>query len=175
MGGSTRSTASKGASQGTAGRMSCCFPAVCREPLPKVGLLSPPRPAEHLLLLHLLSHPLQAPQCHRWVEGPFFPRAAAFSPSSVVGTGKMLPHRSPSCCQGDPQPGSRPTLCLSSDEPMAKLPRPRGGRRAELWPLPHTTALTCRTSFFQAANIQRKAPAVGGHQSGETVSLLRLL
>ena len=60
-----------------------------------------------------------------------------------------------------PSPAQGPTLCLSSDEPMAKLPRPRGGRRAELWPLPHTTALTCRTSFFQAANIQRKAPAVG--------------
>jgi len=109
MGGSTRSTASKGASQGTAGRMSCCFPAVCREPLPKVGLLSPLHPAEHLLLLHLLSHPLQAPQCHGWVEAP-----------------------------------------------SSHAPPP-----SELWPLPHTTALTCRTLVFQVAIIQRKAPAVG--------------
>ena len=111
MGGSTRSTASKGASQGTAGRMSCCFPAVCREPLPKVGLLSPPRPAEHLLLLHLLSHPLQAPQCHRWVEGPFFPRAAAFS-QLVLGGGHwedastpkpiLLPRRPPARLKGPP-------------------------------------------------------------------------
>ena len=97
-------------------------------------------------------------------DGPKAPSSHALLPSARAPwwtLGRCFHAEAHLAAKATPSPAQGPTLALSSDEPMAKLPRPRGGRRAELWPLPHTTALTCRTLVFQVAIIQRKAPAVG--------------